>query len=100
MKSLLFSFFLILSASSFGQIREEIIERFEDGSKKKVITYSGVGNSEKIVKISFYDNRFLYPWKVVTYGSKTESNGTTTWQRIKEEYFKSGGSPVDEVRNL
>lgn len=41
-----------MSKHSFGQIREEITERYDDGRKKMVITYSGLGNAEKIVKIS------------------------------------------------
>jgi hypothetical protein len=97
MKLILFSLFLALSASSFGQIREEITERFEDGSKKTVITFSGLGNTEKIVKKSFYSFNYLSPWKVETYGSKPGPSGTSLWKEVKIEYYKSGGASKDEI---
>lgn len=65
--------------------------------KKIVITYSGIGNAEKIVKVSEYFNYYLVPFKVETYGSKIESNGIPRWKVIKTELFKNGGSSEDKV---
>lgn len=92
MKSLLLSTFLLLSLVSFSQTRDEIISRHEDGMKKIVITYSGIGNAEKIVKISEYMGEFLLPYSVVTYGSKIDSAGLSTWGKVKKEFFKNGGA--------
>jgi|694.fasta_scaffold149817_2 hypothetical protein len=92
MKSLLLSTFLLLSLVSFSQTRDEIISRYEDGMKKIVITYSGIGNAEKIVKISEYGVGFLLPHNVVTYGSKINSNGISTWGKVKKEIFLNGGA--------
>ena len=57
MKTFFLLFVLCLTTYGYTQTtREEVVERFEDGSKKKVITYSGVGNAEKIIKATTYDN--------------------------------------------
>jgi hypothetical protein len=96
MKSFLLSFFLLLSLSSFSQTRDEIISRHENGMKKTVITYSGIGNAEKIVKVSEYLNCYLAPYSVKTYGSKIE-NGRTIWVIVKTELFKNGGASEDKV---
>ena len=47
--------------------------------KKVVITYSGIGNAEKIVKVSEYKEYGLLPYYVKTYGSKIDSYGTNLW---------------------
>ena len=40
-----------------GKKREETIERFEDGSKKLVVTYRGSGSNELVIsKASYYSN--------------------------------------------
>jgi hypothetical protein len=96
MKSFLLSFFLLLSLSSFSQTRDEIISRHENGMKKIVITYSGIGNAEKIVKVSEYIAYYLVPYKVETYGSKIE-DGRTNWVIVKSERFKNGGADEDVV---
>ena len=96
MKSFLLSFFLLLSLSSFSQTRDEIISRHENGMKKIVITYSGIGNAEKIVKVSQYISNRLVPWRVETYGSKIE-DGRTNWVIVKTESFKNGGASEDKV---
>ena len=95
MKSLLLSTFLLLSLVSFSQIRDEIISRYENGMKKVVITYSGIGNTEKIVKISKYQINYLIPSEVETYGEKIV-DGITKWVLIKEQFFKNGGD-IDKV---
>jgi hypothetical protein len=96
MKSFLLSFFLLLSLSSFSQSRDEIISRYDNGMKKVVITYSGIGNAEKIVKVSQYLANRLVPWLVETYGSKIE-DGRTNWVIVKTELFKNGGASEDKV---
>ena len=98
MRSLLLSTFLLLSLVSFSQTRDEIIYRHNGGMKKTVITYSGLGNSEKIVKTSEYNSDFLVPYRVDTYGSKIEG-GKNRWVIVKTEYFKNGGSTEDKVYN-
>jgi hypothetical protein len=99
MKSLLLSTFLLLSLVSFSQTRDEIISRHENGMKKVVITYSGIGNAEKIVKVSEYKEYGLLPYYVKTYGSKIDSYGTNLWVIVKRQYFKNGGSAEDKVYN-
>lgn len=40
-----------------GEKREETVERFEDGSKKLIVTYNGSGSNEQVVsKVSYYPN--------------------------------------------
>ena len=97
MKSLLLSTFLLLSLVSFSQTRDEIISRYENGMKKVVITYSGIGNAEKIVKVSEYLENNLSPHTVFFWGSKIDSDGINTWTQIKRQYFKNGGLGEDEV---
>jgi hypothetical protein len=97
MKSLLLSTFLLLSLVSFSQMRDEIISRHESGMKNIVITYSGIGHSEKIVKVTEYSHGFLLPYRVSTYGSKIDLDGKSRWLVLKEEYFKNGGSREDKV---
>ena len=99
MKSILLSSFLFFSFLSFSQIREEIISRHENGMKKKVITYSGTGNTEKIVKVTEYENSYLVPFKVQTYGLKNDSMGRSIWAIVKEEWFKNGDAPEDAIYN-
>ena len=97
MKSLLLSTFLLLSLVSFSQTRDEIISRYENGMKKDVITYSGIGNTEKIVKTTEYLSDNLSPYRLLTYGSKIDSDGINTWVIVKEQYFKNGGAGLDKV---
>ena len=92
---LLFAF--CLSTYAYTQTtREEVVERHEDGSKKKVITYSGIGNSEKIIKVSHYQYQYVSPYKVETYGIIVEY-GETLWKEIKTQYFKAGGALEDKT---
>jgi hypothetical protein len=91
MKTLLFCFSVFcFSLTSFAQIREEVVSRHEDGTKKIVITYSGVGNNEKILKISEYSQHYVTPYKVTTYGSREFPDGKT-WMKVKVEYFDGFG---------
>lgn len=99
MKSILLSSFLFFSFLSFSQIREEILSRHENGMKRTVITYSGTGNTEKIVKVTEYENSYLVPFSVQTYGLKNDSQGRGEWKVIKEEYFKNGGAFEDAIYN-
>jgi hypothetical protein len=85
---------------AFSQTRDEIVKRYESGEKNIVITYSGVGNAEKIIKISEYNEGYLFPYLVTTWGPKKDTDGREIWTRIKEEYFKKGGHFFDKVYNL
>ncbi len=61
MKTIITLTFLLFSYLGFSQTtREEVVERNKYGQKLKVITYSGTGNSEKIVKITRYKDENLY----------------------------------------
>lgn len=99
MKTLLFASFLFFTSMAFSQTRDEIVKRYESGQKNIVITYSGVGNAEKIIKISEYKANFLIPYSVETWGPKKDSYGREIWTCIKTEYFKKGGRIEDDVIN-
>ena len=92
---LLFAFFLTTYAYTQTN-REEVVERFEDGSKKKVITYSGVGNAEKILKITEYYSDNVSPYTILTYGNYV-IDGIAYWGLVKRQYFKAGGAGQDET---
>jgi len=99
MKTLLFASFLFFTSMAFSQTRDEIVKRYESGEKNIVITYSGVGNAEKIIKISDYEEGYLFPYLVKTWGTKKDYKGREIWTLIKSEYFKKGGHPDDTVIN-
>lgn len=95
---LLFAFCLTTYAYT-QTTREEVVERYGNGSKKKVITYSGVGNSEKIIKVTHYgslNSCFLNPHKIETYGNKV-SGDYVFWEVVKTQYFKAGGASEDKT---
>ena len=102
MKIFFLLFVLCLTTYGYTQTtREEVVERFEDGSKKKVITYSGVGNAEKIIKVSHYlnfgsDGCYVTPCRVFTYGNKV-IDGNAYWGVVKGQWFKAGGHYQDET---
>ena len=57
MKTIITFTFLLFSYLGFSQTtREEVVERNKYGQKLVVITYSGTGNSEKLVKRTSYYN--------------------------------------------
>ncbi len=87
-----------MSTYSYTQTtREEVVERFDNGSKKKVITYSGVGNAEKILKVTYYYYEWcVSPYIIEEYGSK-DWNGMATWDIIKTQFFKAGGASEDRT---
>lgn len=65
-----------------GKKREETIERFEDGSKKLVVTFIGSGSNEQIIKkVSYYSNGKT---KEVENYNQTELNGSYI------EYYRNG----------
>jgi hypothetical protein len=102
MKIFFLLFVLCLTTYGYTQTtREEVVERFEDWSKKKVITYSGVGNAEKIIKVSHYDRVgydgcYVTPYSVDTYGNKV-IYGNAYWGVVKVQSFKAGGAKEDET---
>ena len=59
MKAFVFSLIFFLTFTSFGQTtREEIVKRTENGLKLQVNTYSGTGNAEKLIKITYYEGSY------------------------------------------
>jgi hypothetical protein len=61
MKTIITLTFLLISYLGFSQTtREEVVERNKYGQKLLVITYSGTGNSEKLVKRTFYYDNNLH----------------------------------------
>ena len=60
MKTIITITFLLFSFLGFSQTtREEVVERNKYGQKLVVNTYTGTGNSEKLVKRTFYnDNNY------------------------------------------
>ena len=56
MKTIITFTFLLFTFLGFSQTtREEVVARTEDGHKLIVYTYSGTGNSEKLLKKTTYD---------------------------------------------
>jgi hypothetical protein len=59
MKAFVFTLMFFLTFTSFGQTtREEIVKRTENGLKLQVNTYSGTGNAEKLIKITYYEGSY------------------------------------------
>ena len=57
MKTIITFTFLLFTLSVFSQTtREEVVERTDLGQKIKVNTYTGTGNSEKLVKRTTYES--------------------------------------------
>ena len=100
MKIFFLLFVLCLTTYAYTQTtREEVVERYSNGSKKKVITYSGVGNSEKIIIVTHYGALpycLLNPMKIETYGNKVIGE-LVYWEVVKTQYFKSGGASEDKT---
>jgi hypothetical protein len=97
---LLFAFCLTTYAYT-QTTREEVVERYEDGTKRKVITYSGVGNAEKLIKVTEYcavtsDGVYVSPCTIITYGNKV-INGNAYWGWVKIQEFKAGGQSEDRT---
>ena len=58
MKTLITFTFLLFTLLGFSQTtREEVVKRTDGGLKLEVLTYSGTGNSEKLVKITKYTEK-------------------------------------------
>ena len=111
MKTIITFTFLLFSYLGFSQTtREEVVERTDLGQKIKVNTYTGTGNSEKLVKRTTYDSGStgtipvkeyisLKPIQIAYFGAyKYEStyDGKTTtkinWGIIKIEAFNPDGT--------
>lgn len=102
MKTIITFTFLLFSFFCFSQTtREEVVERNKYGQKLAVNTYTGTGNSEKLVKrITYFDMApstgqiiSLKPWRIEYFGGYKEPNGIpgTRWGVIKEERFNHEG---------
>jgi hypothetical protein len=61
MKTIITFTFILITLSILSQTtREEVVKRTEGGLKLEVLTYSGTGNSEKLVKRTTYDYTTVY----------------------------------------
>ena len=61
MKTIITVTFLLFSYLGFSQTtREEVVERNKYGQKLVVNTYTGTGNSEKLVKRTYYNDNNFY----------------------------------------
>ena len=74
MKKLLTLISILLIISCGDKIREEITERYDDGSKKLVVKYQGKGSNEIVVERIYYG----------------ESGDTSRWENYKSDGVKDG----------
>ena len=100
MKTIITFTFLLFTLLGFSQTtREEVVERNDCGQKIKVYTYTGTGNSEKLIKKTFYSsgtiNIGLKPWIIENFGTfrRVHSSGGSEvlWGPIKREIFDGEG---------
>ena len=96
MKTIITFTFLLFSFLGFSQTtREEVVERNKYGQKLVVNTYTGTGNSEKLVKQTTYVEVGTYgvtlkPRKIEYFGGfKLEE--TSLWGVIKSENYGLNG---------
>ncbi len=95
MKTIITFTFLLLTLSVFSQTtREEVVKRTDYGHKVIVNTYSGTGNSEKLVKRTTYCNYeksiSLKP-KSIEYFGGYKASGTSDWGVIKIDEYDGNG---------
>jgi hypothetical protein len=105
MKTIITFTFLLFSFLGFSQTtREEVMERNKLGQKVIVNTYTGTGNSEKLIKRTHYgdnDNTFiqLKPTLIQFFGSYkyefsdpySEDSTELRWGVIKKENYNNEG---------
>lgn len=102
MKTIITFTFLLFTLSVFSQTtREEVVQRDKLGQKSVVNTYSGTGNSEKLVKRTYYDvwefskSISTKPVQVDYFGNykKVDSDGEISlfWGTIKTEEYNLQG---------
>jgi hypothetical protein len=97
MKTIITFTFLLFSYLGFSQTtREEVVKRNDYGQKVIVNTYSGTGNSEKLVKRTTYGEQSSYsgitlkPMKIEYFGGLKYIGGNW-WGVIKyEDYYSNG----------
>ena len=95
MKTIITFTFLLFSFLGFSQTtREEVVKRNDYGHKVIVNTYSGTGNSEKLVKRTTYNNYeksiSLKPYSIEYFGGY-KSSGTSDWGVIKIDKYDGNG---------
>ena len=95
MKTIITFTFLLFSYLGFSQTtREEVVKRGEDGQKLIVNTYSGTGNSEKLVKRTYYtgfsSSISLKPIRIEYYGGYKDDI-QSRWGIVKIEYYNFSG---------
>ena len=102
MKTIITVTFLLFSFLGFSQTtREEVVKRTDDGQKLIVNTYSGIGNSEKLVKRTTYEYSTTYksisskPVRFDYFGNYkiVFSSGSVSmfWGAIKIERYNNQG---------
>lgn len=96
MKTIITFTFLLFSYLGFSQTtREEVVERNKYGQKLVVNTYTGTGNSEKLVRRTFYQEFndvgiTLKPRKIEYFGGFKYSEASW-WGVIKREDYDLNG---------
>ena len=100
MKTIITFTFLLFSFLGFSQTtREEVVKRNDYGQRAIVNTYSGTGNSEKLIKKTYYDsfqiNIGMKPIQIEYFGTfrRVYSSGRSEvlWGPIKREIFDGEG---------
>ena len=110
MKTIITFTFLLFSFLGFSQTtREEVVKRNEYGQRTIVNTYSGTGNSEKLIKKTYYDSFQSYdsfqinvgmkPTKIEYFGTfrrvyTSSSRSEVLWGPIKWEKFDGEGKLI------
>jgi hypothetical protein len=91
MKTIITVTFLFFSFLGFSQTtREEVVERNVNGFKKVVNTYSGTGNSEKLIKKTTYeDGNYLF--------TNTCCNNQISGMSLKPIKIRYYGSYKEEI---
>jgi hypothetical protein len=101
MKTIITFTFLLFSFLGFSQTtREEVVERNKEGQKLVVNTYSGTGNSEKLIKITSYQSVWDVcpnPKKIHYFGTYKLETSSTFYDGIyygcvKREEFDNTGN--------
>jgi hypothetical protein len=86
MKSIITFTFLLFSYLGFSQAtREVVVERNYYGQKLVVNTYTGTGNSEKLVKRTWYGSLELI---------EANEDGHRYWQSNSSDYFQTSIKPI------
>jgi hypothetical protein len=104
MKTIITFTFLLFSFLGFSQTtREEVVKRNDYGQRTIVNTYSGTGNSEKLIKKTYYDsfqvNVGMKPNQIENFGTfrrvyTSTGRSEVLWGPIKWEKFDGEGKLI------